>query len=274
MPTYTGTPITTENDRTLYRAMLDIAEIVSAPYRGKSTSAGSATMLIDATRKQNDDFFNLGPIFFETGTLAGLVATVTDYANASGQFIFETQSAAPGSGIQYVAFKNDHTVEDLKAAVNAALREAGQYIQTNQTLESVSNQEEYELPAGVYNIRRVDVAQSTADPYNWQQKYRWDERPGKLVFHPGYAPSADGYPIRITYRARHAELVNATDLVDTQVNPMWLKYAGSVHALRERAARANLWAMLNPLITEMTGRMQREQLFSGPVDMPIVKLAR
>jgi hypothetical protein len=255
---------------TLYDAALAVADYCLTPHRGAATETGTTATLKDATRTQAADFFAGGSIFFRSGANAGKFARVTGYSGTT--FTFEAQDFAPNPGDLYTAFPPDLSIESLVAACNNAARDMGAIDQIEH-IETEQSTDEYELPYGVRNISRVEVASGTSEPIPYYDARRWEETPdGKLRFFSGYGPTSAGYDIRITYRAPHAVLTDAWDEFNPGLDPDWLTYGGAINALREMAKRRNAWAEMKPLIDEA---QMRAQIARRPAaSTPIVKLAR
>lgn len=106
--------------------------------------------------------------------------------------------------------------EDVVDAINLALLDMGLVTKVDETLTVVSNQTEYTLPAGVFNVVRVQVASSSSADYDYQTQYNWREIDGTL-----YIPDAmklnSGNKIRIYYNAPHDEVSSDTDIISDAI---------------------------------------------------------
>ncbi len=133
---------------------------------GVSTSAGSTSTLIDAYREEADDFFNNGTIFSLSGDLLENQPScaITTWILTPSRLTRKTATAA--SGIRYAIWTGHTQKYDLIAAVNDALSELSPIPMIYEDAEfvTVADQESYELPEGIYNIKKVFIAASETDP--------------------------------------------------------------------------------------------------------------
>ena len=223
---------------TLYSATLDLARILGNVMESVTSAAGTTTTLIDTTMPRvqpPNDAFNYGTLWFISGALAGYTAVVTDWVLATSTFTFVnpmTVAAAPGAASRYAFCDRDWPRDVLRQAVNAALQTIGgvttQY--TNATFITVQNQMAYTLPAGVYNVKRVEVATSLTAPYDYAIHHNWTETPTQIIFHEGFQIVRDGYLIRLTYEAQPAELTTDAGTIDSRIHPDLLKWTAAVNA--------------------------------------------
>ena len=223
---------------TLFSATLDLARILGNVMESTTSAAGTTTKLIDTTMPRvqpPNDAFNYGTLWFISGALAGYTAVVTDWVLATSTFTFVnpmTVAAAPGAASRYAFCDKDWPRDVLRQAVNAALQTIGgvttQY--TNATFITVQNQMAYTLPAGVYNVKRVEVATSLTAPYDYAIHHNWTETPTQIIFHEGFQIVRDGYLIRLTYEAQPAELTTDAGTIDSRIHPDLLKWTAAVNA--------------------------------------------
>ena len=224
---------------TLYSATLDLARILGNVMESVTSAAGTTTTLIDTTMPRvqpPNDAFNYGTLWFISGALAGYTAVVTDWVLATSTFTFVnpmTVAAAPGSGSRYAFCDRDWPRDVLRQAVNMALQTIGGVpdIYTLATFVTVANQEDYTLPATVYNVKKVEIATSTTSPYYYAPHYHWREIDGVIKFDTNTAPTSAGYLIRLTYEVQPAELDDDADTISDYVHPDRLKWTAAVHAL-------------------------------------------
>jgi len=204
-----------------------------------TATGGSTTTLVDTditvSRALPDDWFNGGPIWFRSGNNDGKTATITDWANSTGTFTFATQSGACAASDLYAATNNDYPYYVLAMAINDALVDRipnvpAEY--SDATFITVSDQMDYNLPAGVYNVHKVEVATSTSTPYNYIPTYRWREIGGQISFDEGAQYSAAGYRIRLTYVVPPSETTADTDTINDLIHPDWLAWEAAVFCLR------------------------------------------
>lgn len=243
---------------TLNNALLAVSRYMLPKHSGAATG-GSQTTLVDATRKQANDQFNNGVIFFITGSFAGQYATVTDYASSTGTFTFAS-IGAPGivAGVQYEAFAlmSGLNLYDIIGAINQALDTVGDVLQEDDSsLTSVDGQETYTLPTGVYNLTKLEFSLDTSAPYMWRPHHHWDELNGELRIPNQYAYRGDGYLMRLTYKAPHDTLADYDDEVSHQVNTEWLKFAASINLMQSLANRGANWKDMKTLFEKAEERV-------------------
>lgn len=249
---------------TLNDALLAVSRYCLAKHSGVCTTASSTTYLIDATRKAANDQFNNGIIFFLTGNNAGRFATITDYASTTGTFTFPTMLAV-SIGDQYEAYRmNSGTnLYDAIGAINQALDTVGDVLQENSALTTVDGQESYDLPTGVYNVKKVEIARNTTTPYRWMPSTHWHEINDDLRIPNQFAYFGTGYTIRLTYKAKHATLDSYDDAINQQVNTEWLKYRAAINLMRSLANRGDDWGEMKTQYEEAQDMVSRLRPLKG-----------
>lgn len=225
---------------TLFDATLALAKILGNVRSSTTTAAGTATTVIDSTRTEAAGFWNDGTIWLTSGTDSGKSRKITDWALSGTTFTVPTLTDAPGSGASYSVIDNAWPQDKLREFVNRALTEIGDIPNYDTSLTTVAYQEEYTLPAGVLDVRMVEVAASTASPYNYQPYHGvWRvTTAGKLRFNTDCEPGSTGYIIRLTYLDEHAELTADTGAVSSYVHMNRLIWAAAVHAWNWRIQMA------------------------------------
>lgn len=223
---------------TLFSATLDLAKILGNVMESTSTEDGinASTTLIDTSFPRTpppDDAFNYGTLWFITGNSKGVTRVVTDWDQSpKPTFTFDALTLDVLEGDRYAFCDRDWPRDLLRQAVNAALQTIGgvttQY--TNATFITVQNQMAYTLPAGVYNVKRVEVATSLTAPYDYAMHHNWTETPTQIIFHEGFQIVRDGYLIRLTYEAQPAELTTDAGTIDSRIHPDLLKWTAAVNA--------------------------------------------
>jgi hypothetical protein len=217
---------------TLYNATLELSKILQNTPESLATG-GSLTTLLDTARLEVADYFDKGTIWFMSGNNAGKSAVIDAW---SGQtFTFSTQALACAAANRYAAASAEFPRWLLIQKINEAYRKLAE-VSENKTLTTVADQEEYTLPSGVYNVKRVDIATYTSTPYYWGRHMRWTERDGKLVFDHDHAPAESGYLIRLLYQIAPAELTGDTGTISDTINIDRLIWNAAVEALRWKLA--------------------------------------
>jgi hypothetical protein len=220
---------------TLASSILNIAMCLGGVRRGKATG-GNTTTLTETSLTEQSDYFNGGTIWFLTGNNAGKSAVITDWAKStSNTFTFATQSGACAANDRYAAFASKYTREELVVALNMALSDIGPFTQINDTLVQVADQETYDLPSGVSNVTRVQMATAAAAPYQWSQPHmHWRELDGHLYLDQYHLADNAGDLIRLYYDAKHADVYDDTDVVSDRIHPMRIGWTGAWYASGNR----------------------------------------
>ena len=220
---------------TLFDATLAVAKVIGEVFEGKASAAGTTTTLIDGNHERAEDFYNEGTIWFLSGDLEGYSSRVSDYDEGLNTYIFEavgTDSTAEDD--RYAVINATCPRWELIQAVNEALAEMGEVGNVDETLTTVADQTEYDLPAGVSNVKQVEIATASSDPYGWQPHTQWREWDGKLIFDDDYVPGSSGYTIRLLYNEAHAELDSDDDVISDGVALERLKWEAAVQILADR----------------------------------------
>lgn len=190
--------------------MLEVARLTGEVYESTATG-GSTTTLEDSNMDQPAEHFEGGTLWLLSGDNEGVVTRVLEHGEDSLKIA--TQDNAVADGDQYAVSPNYIHLELLKQACLWALRNLGKLMKSDTSLTVVEDQEEYTLPDGVSDIRRVELATNSTAPYTYERHYAWREMGGTLVFHPDRIPDTDeGNLIRLWYAGYHAEIDTDEDL--------------------------------------------------------------
>lgn len=213
---------------TLYNATLELSKILQNTPAGTATG-GSTTTLLDTARRETADYFDQGTIWFVSGNNAGISAVIQAWSGYT--FTFAAQSLACAAGNRYCVAPSEYPMWLLIQKINEVYRKL-QETSENTALITVEDQQEYTLPSGVYNVRRVEIATQTSAPYYWQRHYNWIERDGKLVFDDDLAPAEDGYTIRLQYQVPPSELTSDSGAISNTINIDRLIWNAAVECIR------------------------------------------
>jgi len=217
-------------DYTLGAAMLDVARLLGGLRSGVATG-GSTSTLIDTSRREEAEFWKNGTLWITSGIHAGKCFVVKSF---SGNTITipTTLTGTIAAGMEYAVLPQEFPMDIIRHSVQSSLNELGDIVSSDITLTTDPDDEAYELPDGVYNVLRVEIATNDADPYGYAPNYFWKELSGWLYFIPEKKPGTDGFKMRIWYKAPHAEVFDYSDVVSPSVDRGWLAWAGVVHVLR------------------------------------------
>jgi len=225
--------------RTLADILLKLAQNLKGLRYSTATADGSSTTLVDAFMDEPDDHFNGGTIFFLTGALAGKTSVITDWDETTHTFTFKDTGDAPMMDVAYAVFDANYKRDALIQAVNQALLELGPFptITEDATFVTVANQEDYELPAGVTNVRQVYIATSITEPYNYAENLGWYVNGGVLYLDMN-TPSTSGYVIKLFSEEAHDYVSLDDDPIMDCIHPHLLAWVAAVHALITRTGVA------------------------------------
>jgi len=245
-------------NQTLADIMLKLSIILKAARHSTSNSTGSTTTLIDSRMiGEPDDFFNGGTIWFKSGTLDGKTAVISDFDGTTGTFTFPTQTAVVASGVSYSAAGPMYSREDLVASINQALTSIGPLptIYEDAAFITVADQEEYTLPTGVNNIKKVFIASSLVAPYGWAENTGWFENNGSLWFDMEIPSTADML-IRLYYEEPHDEVNLDADEISDALHPDLIIWTAANYEVLNRAGVAE---NSEPFTKEMISYTQQQK---------------
>jgi hypothetical protein len=223
---------------TLAEATLETAKIITDVREGAAT-AGTTTTLTDTNRTESAaDWFTGGTIWFLSGTNIGLSRPITGWDATLKRFTFPAVPNAIIAGVRYAACRYEFPQAALIQAVNDAISGVGMLPTVNATLNTVVNQETYTLPAGVNNVRKLELSQRLiTDPLfatqpAYLENHYWFESNGLIYFRRGHIPSRAGYRIRLWYHAPHAVITADADLISDYLHIERVKWTAAVFSYR------------------------------------------
>jgi len=220
----------------LFDALYNLAFILQDFVRSTATSGSQTTLYDTVARFEPDDYFTNGTLFLLSGNNADNAVVITDWDQAASKFTFANLGTLCATGDIYAAIPKDFPKGLMVECINQALKGID-LPKTDATLTTVTNQEEYTLPDGVYNVKRVEIAHSLVEPYQYSRHVNWEEREGLLVFDTDYEPKVDDYLIRLSYNVKPDAVNDDDDTIDDLILSDYLTWKAAVHALRWRMIR-------------------------------------
>jgi len=219
---------------TLIEAALRVIKRIAPVYYGTATG-GSTTTLIDTLNTEQQGFYDNGIIWLLTGSNPGEWVDILSFGN--GTFTFKSAvTPTIAAGDKYACITSDWERKDLRSAVNEACKSISKTFASDATLTVVANQEEYTLPSGVSDVRRIEVAENTTSPYSYVTNPYWNEVAGKIYFHPDHVPdAAAGNKIRLWYAKEHADLDDTTSLYWSIDDMQW---AAVIYLLQQKNTKS------------------------------------
>lgn len=251
---------------TLASATREIAKLLPGPHiyiqsaatadgaAGKTTLVDTSAWFVSPTTLPADDYFNGGTLWLidaVTGTSNdGDTRIITDYVSSTGTYTFAAADAQVLTGDTYAACPRFYPRFILRQAVNHVLAEVGGEDLYSISLTTVADQMAYDLPTGVYNVKRLEIATADSSPYYYVaiDPGKWREINDDIVFKDGEQPTTTGDIIRLTYRVPFAELTTDAGTLPDLVDMNWVKWAGVAYCLRWKLG---MTAYDEPIVREM-----------------------
>lgn len=216
----------------LREAMLELAKMTGMVMEGVSTG-GSTTTLVDSEVEFPMEKFTGGTIWILSGTYIDSCMPVIE--SASKKFTWATALAgAVLTGTSYAVAQKTFSKQLLMQAINFVLGRVD-IIKIDDTTV-VASADEYTLPTGVKNVKRVYVASEASNPYGWIEDFSWQEVAGKLIFQSGKEPTDTGKIIRLVYLGKHGAITEtgATNAFDATINEDYVLWSAAKHLWRTR----------------------------------------
>jgi len=212
-----------------------------------SGDAGETNMTDSAIRLTNDSI-NGGTIWFDTDRDTGYVyhalRRITNIGTSGNltYVAYSPLSGDPNNKPSYTIFGPVYPMWALKAAVNVALQNIGEF-QSYAYFSSVALQEDYNLAVVAPQARQISTVEvstysdpSTADNPGWGSHYGTIQFGDTLRFLTD-PPVYDGVNnIRLGYNAPHPALVADRDEIRREVSPIRLKWEAVAEAYIGRIA--------------------------------------
>lgn len=210
--------MTTAADISL-RVMREVDDVIE----GTATN-GSTTTLVDSTLGTlPNDHFNGGRLWILSGTHAGKVFTITDFATSTGTVTFTAVTGAIAAGVRYAIARSAYPWDQVLTAINQAL-ETTWTTGIDTTLTGDGETLTFTLPNGVFDIKRIEFEDPSTANSGYPVSSHYKEQPdGTLRFDYGYPPR-DGYTIRVYYRKPHDTVTDYTTTISNEINAEWLKW--------------------------------------------------
>ena len=225
---------------TLFNAVLDLANELAILRRSTATG-GSTTTIIDTKRTESDDAFNGGSAFIITdagGASAapeGEWARVSDWVNSTTTATIGTLTAAVASGDTYALATGDFPLDVLISAINKEVGKIKVVRYDRTSLDIISGQSEYTLPAGirqdnllnVYEETDSDTSDSKPTPLNFEVQTAAAGSQHKLVIKSRGVTA--GNDIMLEYTTFLDNLYLATDVIDDSIPMARILPAAAAH---------------------------------------------
>jgi len=208
--------------------MLDIARSVGIAREGTTSATGTTTSIVDANLRAPAETYQGGTLFILSGTYDGAVKVITQHGSGGKITFSGAVAGAVPSGVSYAVTLPKYPYHLLRQTAIRAIQKRT-ITMHDDTLVTVANQEEYTLPAGVGDVRKVLISSNTSDPHDFQPSFFWSVSEGKLIFTS--PPSTAGMVIRLVYAGKHASIADGAD-IDQAVDYEYALWAGVVDIYR------------------------------------------
>lgn len=263
---------------TLFTAVLRTAELLGGLVTGTATG-GSTTTIIDTTRTETNDFFNTGTglIIYDAGALGaapqGEWGKVSDWVLATSTLTMATLTAAVGAGDIYGIIPPRWPLDTIINKINTVL--TGILIPHTDTtsLDTASNQTEYDLPAAIpaNDLRKV-YWQGNLDDANDNQ---WIEIRNWEVIHSDTGTAdvlvipqlTNGRDIRLDYVAPHPAVYTAAAEISELIHMDRIKYRVAERMFIENITTNESYANIKDLSNYYAVQADRADLMH-PVRLP------
>jgi hypothetical protein len=261
---------------TQFELTLRVSRLINRHATGTTTGSGTTTTLIDTAGLAGypDDQFNGGIVWFTSGAQTGKSRAITDFVTSTGTLTFAAVPAGIASGVTYECCDSNYvTFQDLRQAINLAIQESGKVLDDpDESLTTVDGQWIYDLPAGGFDIEKVEIVtdpgEATESVY---PSTHWEERQGQLLFDQGYQPDVDR-TIRLYYRIFPSSLVADSDTLHEQIDDESIVYLAARHAMRlaykrfDKAGDSTIPEWLNEAAEEAKKHIRRNR------GMPMIRV--
>ncbi|MDI6696837.1 MAG: hypothetical protein QME21_17450 [Anaerolineales bacterium] len=248
---------------TLFTATLELAKVLGYVLSSVATAdGGNGLNLIDSARVvEAEGFWNGGTLWITSGDQAGNSRKVRNFYQYIGLFTWlEPLAGQVVTGTSYSVISADWPKEMLIQFINQALQDMGDVPAIDTSL-TTANTARYALPSGVYNIKRVEIAENVSSAYPYIRWLNWREIDGYLEF--DLQSPEPGRTIRLTYEAKHATVSSDASIISDYVDLRLLVWSAAVHAWRWRLQRVG---GDKPIFLQMMSEaiQNRDRLLANP----------
>lgn len=207
---------------TLFDVSLDLARHARGVKRYKisQVSADGLTLYSPSMHNISGEYGN-GTVWITKGENAGKFCRIKRAKEQSVTLEDDSPTVEVGDVVMICPWI-DFDLDDLIEAINSVLyRYPILAVDTSLTWDS--NTMDYEIPEGVSDIRRVQIA-NTMGNGTYTISHCWTEdKDGHLRFHTSQGLYNQGGEMQIYYRKMHGELYEATDELDPIVDLTYLR---------------------------------------------------
>lgn len=215
--------------KTLYDISLEVAQIVMPDMLidGEVTAATTTSITDTLNLVQSDERFSRGILWINSGTYSGRVIPITSHFGNKINWA-TALAGAPATGVLFTVAPRVYPFTTIRAKIMQALYDT--YIEDEEdTLIGDGTTLEFNLPTGVYDVKRVRIEHPTDSKDNYYSSH-WKPKNGKIKFDYGYAPE-DDYKIILIHATQHGTLSAYNSELNHEIDHNWLKYQAAKYLL-------------------------------------------
>ena len=216
---------------TLFDVTLDLARHIRGVNRHKVSAINNNGHTLSSPTMENlTGEYVKGTLWVMKGECAGKFAVISRAKNQSVSI--EDSDVYVGVGdIVMICPWIDFTLSDLIDAVNSVLYHYP-ILAMDDSLRWDSNQQAYEIPEGVSDIRRVQI-ENSEDNGTYVISHCWlEDKDGFLRFHTSQSKYKDGGIMQIYYRKMHGDVYEAEDEIHPMVDLVYLRNLAMLYLWR------------------------------------------
>jgi len=243
---------------TVFEISLQVMKHVTDVLEG--TATGGATTNLEDTYGliQSNEFYDRGTLWIRSGTHAGKTLRITGHSG--NKLTFTALLSAIAAGDRYAVARGLYPFEQVMAKIQSALDETW-VTGEDATLTGDGVALTFTLPAGVYDILRVEIERDTRQ----FKSDHWHERDGVLRFDYGHAPWDDDV-LHVFYKTPHDEITTYSDTISTEISRDWLVLTAARDLLFWGASMYGLKSnMIEDRLNKVLGMLKgKPQRIGGP----------
>lgn len=200
----------------------------------------SANEIVDTNLSIDDDKYDGGLLYITGGGANFGSYRIVTWDEDNSKWTFTPALTPDATYRSYFTMQPGWTHLSILNAINLALISLWTPLKYSTDIgTTVAYQEEYDLPDNVYNIKRLEVAQTDDLPYNWQKHLGWEEfdlsGASTIRLNRGREFVVDGDQLRVWYQTKHETVDNlTTDTINNRLDAEMVAWTAAVHALRWR----------------------------------------
>ena len=181
-------------------------------------------------KPQNDDHWNGAFVLMLDGVSQYEHELVLDFEGATAKLIVASDNEDPEVGDEFLVYKSQFSLGQFLGAINQALH--GIYVlKEDESLSVVDDQDEYTLPAGVSDVRVVELLDAEGE---FAAEFQhWEEQDGVLRFDTYIPSTGQASTLRLKYVGAHDRIDELSDVVS--IHPERLLWEAANHLMIQQS---------------------------------------